>query len=308
MAPRLAYLGLGNIGRAMSKNLVEKGNLDSPLVLYNRTTSRAEALAETIGRDRAKVASTIAEAVKDADIIFTCVGTDEVDKETYATALEGDVKGKIFVDCATIHPSTSDELAKVVAEKGAEYIGCPVFGAPAMADAGQLVCVPAGPAGAVTKLKPYLKGVVGREIIDMSDREPSKAAALKLVGNSFVLLMVEMIAEGLTLAEKTGVGSDVAQNFLETMFGAASPMGAYAKRMTSGDYYKRDEPLLAIDLGLKDTNHILSLAKDSGTRMIGMETVKHHLEAVKEHAGSKGDMAGMYGAVRKESGLKYENE
>jgi 3-hydroxyisobutyrate dehydrogenase-like beta-hydroxyacid dehydrogenase len=125
MAPTLGYLGLGNIGRGMSKNLVEKGNLTSPLVLYNRSIARTEALADTLGRDKTQVASTIAEAVKAADIIFSCVGTDQADKETYTTILEGDVKGKVFVDCSTVHPTMTNELAKMVTAKGGEYVACP---------------------------------------------------------------------------------------------------------------------------------------------------------------------------------------
>jgi 3-hydroxyisobutyrate dehydrogenase-like beta-hydroxyacid dehydrogenase len=108
-----------------------------------------------------------------------------------------------------------------------------------MADAGQLICVPAGPAAAVAKVKPFLKGVVGKAVIDLSDKEPGKATTLKIVGNTFIMNMVEMISEGFTLAETTGVGVDTAQEFVEAIFGG--PFAAYGKRMVSGDYYMREE-------------------------------------------------------------------
>ena len=62
-----------------------------------------------------------------------------------------------------------------------------------------------------------------------------------------------------------------------------------------------------MDLARKDANHALSLAEASGTRLKGVEVAYGHLAAVQKHKGSKGDIAGIYGAVRQEAGLKYEN-
>ena len=120
----------------MCKNLVEKGNLPKPLIIFNRTEQRAQVLSKSLPAGKSVVASTIQEAVSQADIIFTCVGDDAAINETIDAALKGDVKGKLFVDCSTIHPETSEGLAKRVASAGAEFIASPVFGAPAMADAG----------------------------------------------------------------------------------------------------------------------------------------------------------------------------
>ena len=53
--PRLAWIGLGNMGRGMVKNLVEKGDFTSPLAIYNRTTARSEKLAEALPSDKVKV-------------------------------------------------------------------------------------------------------------------------------------------------------------------------------------------------------------------------------------------------------------
>jgi hypothetical protein len=52
----------------------------------------------------------------------------------------------------------------------------------------------------------------------------------------------------------------------------------------------------------------MGLAEKGGAKLPGMEIAKKHLEAVKEHQGKAGDIAGIYGAVRKESGLPFENE
>lgn len=288
----------------MCKNIAEKGQLDKPLILYNRTQKRADDLSETLSGKTA-VASTIEEAVSKADIIFTCVGNDAAINGTIDEALKGNVKSKLFVDCSTVHPDTTEGLAKRVTEAGADFVACPVFGAPAAADAGQLICVLAGPKECVEKVKPYTKGVMGRADVDFGGQPYGKASLLKIIGNTFIVQMIEALSEGHVLAEKSGLGTENLHQFIEVMF--PGPYTAYSNRMMSGDYYKRDEPLFAVDLARKDAGHAMALAKAAGTRMKAVEVADAHLEQVKKHRGETGDIAGIYGAVRQEGGLKFEN-
>lgn len=212
----------------MCKNLVEKGNLGKPLIVANRTAKRADDLSKTLPSGKSIAASSIDEMVSKADIIFTCVGDDAAINETIDQALKGDVKGKLFVDCSTVHPQTTEGLAKKITEAGAEFVACPVFGAPAMADNGQLVCVLAGPKDSVEKVKPYCKGVMGRAIVDFGGQPVGKATLMKIIGNTFILNMVETLSEGHVLAEKSGLGNDNLHQFVETMF-----PGPYAGRKYS---------------------------------------------------------------------------
>lgn len=61
-------------------------------------------------------------------------------------------------------------------------------------------------------------------------------------------------------------------------------------------------------LALKDMNHALSLASSCGTKLNAVEVAKKHVEKSDSEYGTKADIAGIYGAVRMESGLKYENQ
>ncbi|KAH8659070.1 NAD binding domain of 6-phosphogluconate dehydrogenase-domain-containing protein [Tricladium varicosporioides] len=304
MAPQLAWIGLGNMGRGMCKNIAEKGQLDKPLILYNRTQKRAEDLSKALS-GKTVVASTIEEAVSKADIIFTCVGNDAAINGTIDEALKSNVKSKLFVDCSTVHPDTTEGLAKRLIEAGAEFVACPVFGAPAAADAGQLICVLAGPKECVEKVKLYTKGVMGKANVDFGGQPYGKASLLKIIGNTFIVQMIEALSEGHVLAEKSGLGTENLHQFIEVMF--PGPYTAYSNRMMSGDYYKRDEPLFAVDLARKDAGHAMALAKAAGTRMKAVEVADAHLEQVKKHRGETGDIAGIYGAVRQEGGLTFEN-
>lgn len=305
MAPQLAWIGLGNMGRGMCKNIVEKGRIEKPLIIFNRTTKRAIDLSQSLPPGKSTVASSVEEAVSKSDIIFTCVGDDKAINETIDAALKTDVKGKLFVDCSTVHPDTTQALEKKISEAGGEFVACPVFGAPAMADAGNLVCVLAGPQVAVDKVKPYTKGVIGRAIIDFGGQSIGKATLMKVIGNTFILNMVESLSEGHVLAEKSGLGSENLHQFIEVMF--PGPYSAYSTRMLSGDYYKRDEPLFAVELARKDARHAMALATAAGTQLKDVEVADAHLAQVKEHMGTRGDIASIYGAVRKEGGLKFEN-
>lgn len=174
-----------------------------------------------------------------------------------------------------------------------------------MADNGQLICVLAGPEAAVEKVKPYTKGVIGRIDIDFSGQPVGKATLLKIIGNTFILSMVETLSAGHVLAEKSGLGTDNLHQFIEVLF--PGPYTGYSTRMLSGEYHKREEPLFAVDLAKKDARHALALAEESGTHMKALEVAVAHLGQVKEHMGARGDIASIYGAVRKEEGLNFEN-
>jgi 3-hydroxyisobutyrate dehydrogenase-like beta-hydroxyacid dehydrogenase len=219
----------------MCKNLVEKGNLDRPLILYNRTVQRSEDLAAKLGKDKTLVVKSVEEAVSQSDIIFACLLNDQAIEETVVAAIKAVIKGKIFVDCSTVHPDTTNKLAKLIEGAGASFVACPVFGAPIMAENGQLICVLAGASAAVDKVRPYCKGVMGRAEIDFSNESPGKASLLKVIGNTFVTQMCEAVAEGHTVAEKTGLGSENLHKFIEQLF--PGPYVAYSTRMMSGAYY-----------------------------------------------------------------------
>ena len=75
--------------------------------------------------------------------------------------------------------------AKAIDAHGGKFVACPVFGTPAMAESGQLICVLAGPKGEVEKVIPYCKGVMGRTNIGFSGQPPEKATLLRVIGNTF---------------------------------------------------------------------------------------------------------------------------
>lgn len=112
--------------QAASKNIATKANLSSPLILYNRTQQRADDLSAALPADKTTVAPTVVEAVSKADIIFTCLANDAAISSTLDAALAAnDVSRKLFVDCSTVHPDTTNALAKQAQDAGAAFVACP---------------------------------------------------------------------------------------------------------------------------------------------------------------------------------------
>ena len=107
----------------MSKNLVEKGNLDKPLILHNRTHSRALNHSQNIGY--AVAVESVQEAVARADIIWTCLSDEGAVFETFDAIFQAGITGKLFVDCSTITSQGTNQLARRVRDAGADFVAIP---------------------------------------------------------------------------------------------------------------------------------------------------------------------------------------
>ena len=105
--------------------MVEKGNLAQPLILWNRTSKKAEDLSKELPSGKTVVATSVSEAVDQADLIFTCLSNDKAAEDTYTSTLDADVKGKTFVDCSTIHPDITNKISQVLQSHGAGFVACP---------------------------------------------------------------------------------------------------------------------------------------------------------------------------------------
>ena len=289
----------------MCKNIAAKAKFQPPISIYDISASRAQDVHKST--DSTRIASSIPDAVEDADIIFYSVPDDNVVLKVLDEILATtDITGKTLVDCSTIHPDTTTKEQHLIESAGADFVACPVFGAAAMADSGQLICNLAGKPAAVAKVKPFCDGVMSSQTIDLTGTEPANATLMKIIGNSFVLNMVTALSEGHVLAEKSGLGTENLHKFIALMF--PGPYTKYSERMLSGDYYTRQTPLFSVDLARKDARHAQSLAKAAGMEMKNVALADAFLEVVQREKGAVGELAAIYGAKRMEAGLRFENK
>ncbi|TDZ14560.1 Glyoxylate/succinic semialdehyde reductase 1 [Colletotrichum orbiculare MAFF 240422] len=301
---QVGWIGLGSMGIGMSMNLQKylSSSGAPPLIYTNRTLSRGESLKE-LGAVPAK---SVSEVAKKSSIIFSCLSNDAVLQDTATEIIKsGDITGKIYVDCSTVHPDTSAAVAKQITYAGGQFVASPVFGAAPMAAAGKLIFVTAGPDSATKAIEPYITNVMGRSIIPMGT-DVTKSSLLKITGNIVVISFMEVLSEAHVFAEKTGLGSSVLENMLSDMFGPV--LETYSKRITSGSYAPPPDGKAGFDvaLAMKDLKHALNCARDAGTRLETGEVALRHMQAAREIEATRPlDSSSMYGALRTEAGLDF---
>lgn len=255
---RVAFMGIGRMGRPMATN-VAKGGHD--LVIYNRTRSRAEELAEAIG---ASVAGTPREAAEAADAVITMLPDVETLREVYPGSdgvLASLSDRAVAIDMGTTGPTGVRWLANEVAAVGALLVDAPVSGSTAMATEGTLTIMAGGPDEAIDRVEPLLK-TMGARVVRLG---PSgSGAAMKLAVNSIVYGLAQAVAEALVLAESFGIDREVAYDVFEHS-AIAAPMVTYRH-----DQYIRPKEapvLFAMDLALKDLRLTDDLAAEIGSPM-----------------------------------------
>lgn len=204
---RIAFLGLGKMGTAIARLLLNGGE---DVTVWNRTTSHAE----TLEGDGAKVVLTPAEAVEGCDVVFTMVMDDPALEAVLhvGNALEAMQKGAIHVSLSTLSVEMSSQLTAEHEKRGQHFVAAPVFGRPHIAEAGKLWVAMAGAHDAVKKVKPLVEKF-SRGITVVAET-PWSAHALKLAGNFLITAMIASLTEAFISAEKLGVAPDV---FLETV-------------------------------------------------------------------------------------------
>lgn len=210
---KVGFIGLGSMGQAMAANIL-KANF--PLIVYNRTADKANALKEA----GAEVAPSIAALCAEADIVLTMI-TDDAALTALCEGEEGLLAnlhtGALHVSLSTISPDFSDALAAKHASNGQLYLAAPVFGKPDVAAAAKLWVANAGSAAAKEKAQPVLSAI-GQGIYDIGER-PGAANLVKLCGNFMIAAAIEAMAEAYTLGEKNGIPRGTMHEFFtNTLF------------------------------------------------------------------------------------------
>ncbi len=161
---KTAFIGLGVMGASMAKHLIKCGH---EVNLYNRTGSKAEKVQRDAGGGA--VCHTIAEAVKDADFIFTIVGYPAEVEAVYLNPdgiLPHGKRGAIAADMTTSNPSLAQKLFEEGRKKGIGVLDAPVSGGDSGARNATLSIMAGGDEGDYEKAKPLFE-CMGKNIMYM---------------------------------------------------------------------------------------------------------------------------------------------
>ncbi|MBC6990234.1 NAD(P)-dependent oxidoreductase [Hymenobacter sp. BT491] len=242
---KIAFLGLGRMGEAMATNLLKAGHA---LTVYNRTPEKADALKQ----QGARVATSPAEAVREAEFVFSMVTDDHALTEltTGPAGILSDLPvNAIHASCSTVAPETNRQLAAQHATHGSYLVAVPVFGKPDAAAAAKLWLAVAGPAEARERIKPIL-AALGQGTQDFGD-DPGAANVVKLCGNFMLGAAIEAMAEAFTLGQKSGIPrQQMYEFFTSTLFNSPVYKG-YGKLIAEEHYQPVGAPPSIIRKDLK---------------------------------------------------------
>lgn len=287
----VAVLGAGRMGSAMAERLATQG---VPCVVYNRTRERAAALAGRIG---AVVATTPAEAASGADVVISMVADDAAVRALYDGpdgVLSGLRAGAMAIDMSTVLPDTIRSLASDVRARGAGILDAPVSGSVASTLSGELTIMAGGEAADFERARPVLEHLA-RRIFHVG--ELGTGAAMKLAVNTLIYGLNEAVAEGLVLAEGSGIDRALAYDIL-----AASAAGAPFVGYKRAAFVDPDGTPVAFSLALadKDLRLIGQLAALSGTAMPQALTNLATIRAAERSVGEEADFSRVASHLREE--------
>ncbi|MFJ8619586.1 NAD(P)-dependent oxidoreductase [Streptomyces clavifer] len=252
--PSVAVLGTGIMGSGMARSLLRA---ELPVRAWNRTRSKAAPLAT----DGATVADTPEEAVRGADIVLTTLNDGPSVAETLTAATPRLRPGQVWLQSSTVGLDATTGLAHRAADLGLVYLDAPVSGTRQPAEQGTLTVFVSGPSHARATVLPVLEAIGQRTV--WVGEEPGAATRLKLVANTWVINVVNSVAECLNLAE--GLGIDP-QLFLDSVKGGPldTPyLQGKSAAVLSGDL----TPSFALSTALKDSRLILDAAGAAGVRL-----------------------------------------
>jgi 3-hydroxyisobutyrate dehydrogenase len=244
-----AFLGMGLLGSNFVKAMLKKGE---QVQVWNRTASKAKEL-EQYG---AKAFNNAADAVQGAEIIHLTLKDDASVNEVLQAAADGLRPGAIIVDHTTTSKEGAVQRTKEWKERGFFYQHAPVFMGPVNALESTGIMMVSGDEELIGRLQPELSKMTGKLLHFGS--EAGKAAAMKLVGNSFLICFTAGIRDTLSLSKALGV--PVADLFgLFNEWNPGTLLQARLKRMTSGDY---SQPSWELSMARKDTGLFIQAAKE----------------------------------------------
>lgn len=295
MKDKIGFIGLGNMGLPMAKNLIKTGY---HLQVYNRTASKANELDQ----DAITICNSPKEAAQNVHYVITMLSQDDILEEAVTGEnglLKSLQKGAVHISMSSISPETSVKLTALHHETGTHYLTAPVFGRPEAAAAQKLWICTSGNTSIKEAAKPILESM-GQGIFDFGE-EPGSANVVKIAGNFMIMASMEMMAEAFTLGEKNGLDpKKLADFFGSTLFNAPIYQN-YGKLIANKQY----EPVgFKAKLGLKDARLAFALAQKSETPMPFAAAVHNRLLAAVAKGWGDRDWAEGFGhGVTDDAGL-----
>jgi 2-hydroxy-3-oxopropionate reductase len=250
---RIGFVGLGIMGGPMAANLVAAGH---EVVGYNRSAAKRERLAERGGT----AASSVAEAVRDADMVITML-PDSPDVEAVALGDDGVFaharEGALVADMSTIRPDVARRVAAEGAARGLRVLDAPVSGGEQGAIDGKLSIMVGGADDDFAAAEPVF-GVMGATVVHVG---PAGAGQTVKAANQLIVAgTIELVAEAVVFLEAQGVDTGSAVEVLGGGLAGSKVLAAKSGNMLGRSF----EPGFRVELHDKDLGIVTAAAREAG--------------------------------------------
>ncbi|MBX9938659.1 MAG: NAD(P)-dependent oxidoreductase [Candidatus Obscuribacterales bacterium] len=273
---KVAFLGMGIMGSAMAVNLLQ----GTPLSVWNRSPGKAAAAVEA----GAIEATSLAEAVGGADVVFSCLG-DERDVESVLIGKDGVLDnldaGSIIVDFSTIGPESAGKIAAACRERRCHFLDAPVTGGDVGARNGTLTILVGGEESIFERVKPLLQ-YMGKTLFYCGGSGAGQT--LKLANQVLCSVNLVAIVEAMKLAEGLGLSPRLVVEALGNGAGGSWALNNLGPRILAEDF----KPAFSIRHMLKDLRLASECAGESLNQLGGTVWAIERFKQVVQLEGEEG--------------------
>ncbi len=262
MAEKIGFVGLGIMGQGMALNLIKAG---FSITVWNRTASKADPIVAQGGQ----LAQNPAEVAANSDIVVVCV-SDTPDVEHVVLGengiIEGASSGDLVIDCSTISPAATRDIAEKLSAKGVSMLDAPISGGSEGAVNGTLSIMIGGASADFERAKSVFEAM-GKTITHVG--EIGAGQTVKAVNQVLVVGNALAMCEAFMLAQAGGVDLKTTLKAVEA--GAA---GSWMLSNRGPQIIERDwRPGFTIDLQQKDLRLVLEAADELGVPLPGTSLI-----------------------------------
>ncbi|WP_027188696.1 NAD(P)-dependent oxidoreductase [Desulfovibrio cuneatus] len=252
---KFAFIGLGKMGGGLCKTLLKNGG---DVKVYDIVPAT---VANFVGMG-GKAARSAHEAALDVDAVFTSLPLPQ-DLERLLLGEAGILavmkKGAALIDVSTIDPACARKIAQEVEERGLEFLACPLGKGPAQANTGEAPIFVGGRKDVFEKYRETLQKM-GTPVTYIGDIEQS--TAFKLITNLIGMTNVQVMAEGVKLAQQMGIDPQVFMSACKDTGAMSYQFTVRAPWIFSNDF----APRFAVNLALKDVRLGVGMAEQAGVQ------------------------------------------
>jgi 3-hydroxyisobutyrate dehydrogenase/2-hydroxy-3-oxopropionate reductase len=281
---KVAFIGLGVMGFPMAGHLKEKGGHD--VTVYNRTASKA---ADWTAKFGGATGATPAEAAKDADFVFVCVGNDD-DLRQVTTGengvLSGMKSGAILIDNTTASAEVARELEAAASEKGIGFIDAPVSGGQAGAEGGVLTVMCGGDQKTFDTAKPVIEAYA--RMVGLMGPVGS-GQLTKMMNQICIAGVVQGLAEAVHFGKQAGLDIEMVVGVISKGAAGSWQMENRHKTMNQGKY----DFGFAVDWMRKDLDIVLTEARRNGANLPLTALVDQFYGEVQAMGGKRWDTSSL---------------